>query len=1149
MRGSQDNTTTGTSSQSSKTAKGRPGLSPLACAILYSLTATVLPGCMTKRSTYDVPEIPLSAKFQNDKKTDEGDTTSSSKRGPGAQGNDDAGFADWWRFFGNSELEGLINRGLANNPDVRIATIRLSQAKVRSDQATAGLLPNITAPAVIARQMPGGYVGSVPVGATGRDVTTVLQGSLRSDWRADIWGEQSALLESTQLQLWRAAFERDNVQRNVTAAIASSYIEFVTLNDRLRVAQETERILSKTLRITEDRMKIGDATAGELEQQRAIVFGLRASIPTMEQQRIDAINTLAFMVGTVPGALKLSDQGLESLAVPEIVPGLPSSLLLRRPDVKMAEARLLSADADIDVARARILPPLDLTTQAGYSANYLAQFFQPQQFFWTAIANLTTSIFDGGRRRGEKKFAEAVYEEMVETYARTIYQAIREVESALASVNLANKRLQAQQDAATAARRGWELNLKAFSMGGVDQTTLLDSERNYHRMLDEYQRSQMEQYRGYISLFQALGGGVRPAGTIPGEGRRPGIANDGPGVSGGAGRAAAPLAARQSDGMDWQLSGTAAPGGAQIEKFWQIELPGLYHRTTVGAAWRDLRDRYPQLMSGRIVRPRLSGKIDDSGEGGQEAWYRLYIAKFDDENEAQKFCDAMLAVQERCRVVSSQGDEKRVDKKIPLAQPPIAGQGTSNDAATTPTEPARPPASTAAAETEPKHAPSTTAVTAQPASSGYAVQFGIFSNLENAAISSAAWQSRGYDTYVVRTKNAAGNEWYAVRTGAYRQQSEGADIAREIRSKEDAPAVLVQTPLNDDGSPEKMAPAELANATASTPETATEAELRPELPEATPSGVADVINVPLIRKSPSRAGEKARFAVQLGAFSNQQNAQMALEFWRARGFAPYLVNLTDSQGHGWLAVRSGEFRNRREASALALQLGRKEKISALVVAYRPESTVALPAAPATTPSEPVKVAEPPAETPAPLRPEEKSAESATTKTAPAEAPAPTPTPATPAAAATSPTTETTSAEPESVVAEPSMPTPPSKKGVAARKVSKPRFSVQLGAFATIENAAASYAEWINRGYAAYVCEMADRLGKLRFAVRVGEHTRRLEGLSQARSIHRRSGTHAVVVPALLDEQGKLATIDVAPLLNATEISVRPLSEQANPHAR
>lgn len=640
----------------------------------------LLPGCIAKRSVYDVPEIPLSAAYKNADKPDAETPSTASLKAPLAPTpQEDAGFADWWRFFGNSELEGLINRGLANNPDVRIATLRLAQAKVRTDQAQAGLLPNVTMPLSIARQAPGGYVGSIPVDASSSTgPKTYYQGSLRNELRLDVWGEQTAQIESAQLQLWRAAFERDNVQRNVAAAIASSYIEFIALNDRLRVAQATERVLSDTLRTTERRFELGDATISELEQQRAVIFGLRATIPSMEQQRVDAINTLSFMVGTVPGTLRLSEQGLDSLILPDIVPGLPSALLLRRPDVKMAEARLLAADADIDVARTRILPPLDLTTQAGYSANYLAQFFQPQQFFWTAIGNLTASIFDGSRRRNEKKYAETVHEEMVETYARTIYQAIREVESALATVNLSSKRMHAQQEAASSAQRAWDASARAYTLGAADQVTLLDAERNYHRYLDEYQRSRMDQYRGYITLFQALGGGVRPASTIPGKGRRPSGEDSAPSLRAAADSEAV-VKTNETEGLDWHVEGNAA-GPAQVEKFWQIELPGLYHRTTVGAAWRDLRERYPKQMAGRIVRPRLSGRIDDEGEGMREAWYRLYVAKFDNADDAHDFCDLMMSGQERCRVITSLSDEKSERNNVPLPKPPITTAASSTSA-------------------------------------------------------------------------------------------------------------------------------------------------------------------------------------------------------------------------------------------------------------------------------------------------------------------------------------------------------------------------------------------------------------------------------------------------------------------------------------
>jgi outer membrane protein TolC len=153
---------------------------------------------------------------------------------------------------------------------------------------------------------------------------------------------------------------------------------------------------------------------------------------------------MAFLLGTVPGKLKLSNDGLDSLTIPSVAPGLPSALLLRRPDVRVAEAQLLAANADVNVARARILPPMDLSAQIGYSGIALSQLFQPQTLFWNVVDNLVVSIFDGGRKRNEHLFSQAVREEMVESYARTLYQAMKEVESALAAVRLAERRLTAQ---------------------------------------------------------------------------------------------------------------------------------------------------------------------------------------------------------------------------------------------------------------------------------------------------------------------------------------------------------------------------------------------------------------------------------------------------------------------------------------------------------------------------------------------------------------------------------------------------------------------------------------------------------------------------------------------------------------------------------
>lgn len=1014
---------------------------------------------VVKRSTYDVPEVALAPAFKAPPESPETPPESAAQpakpKAPASTA-DDGSLVEWWRYLGNAELEGLVNRGIANNADLRVANIRIVQAKARADQAEAGKKPSLSAPFTVARQAPGGTtVGSVPVAGQRNPPSNSFQSSLRGDFRLDVWGEQSALAESAQLQLRRAVLERDNTQRNVTAAIANAYVELLALNDRIRLARQTERVLGDTLKTMQKRLDLGDATLGEFEQQKATIYGARAAIPSLVQQREEALNTLAFLVGTLPGALKLSEQGLGSLAIPEVVPGLPSSLLLRRPDVRMMEARLLSADADIDVARARILPPVDLSAQAGYSSNVLAQLFMPKTLFWNAVANLTASIFDGQRRENEKKYSEAVYEELVETYIRTVYLAMREVETSLAGIRLVGRRLDAQREAAGAAKRAWEINNKVYALGGVDHLALLESERTYHRFQDEYQRGQMDLFKGYVSLFSALGGGVKPAEALPGRGRRPETT----------------LAGRVGYGPDAQPQ--SAPFSAEgldivtpqagSEAYWSIELPGLYHRAGVAAAWRDWRNRYPELMAGKILRPRLSGRVDDSDEDG-ESWYRLSIAKFDDEASAREFCDRLTESQERCEVVYARPDGKRLT-------PPSGAQSVASRK--------QPPAPA-------------------PLATRYALQFGVYANPENAAVAASLWKNRSQDVYVAEVAGPDGQPWFAVQAGNYSGEEEARQAAEKVRGQLIEVAVeIVPVALAADGLPQRV---DLDNLLAQ--RSAAEAPITPEPPEAkSPTPDAVVVSTVPARKA---AKSKLAYSIQLAAFASPDNARVAIDYWTSRGLPVFLALLGDGEARQWYAVRSGDFASRREAAALATQVGRKEGVQVLVVPYRQPHVLA---------------GEPNLNGPASdsfgLPPEP-------VVTKPAESALPEPVVAAPPA-------EAEAAMPS--VAEAPGGTPGVVEApVAPEKRPVPRFSLQLGAFASIENAARFFAEWQARGYQPYVCETDDVRGNPRFAVRIGEFVRKSEAQQMIRAVQRQDGARAVLVAAQVDERGELRRIDVRPLL-------------------
>lgn len=663
------------------------------------LSLVLLAGCAIKSDRYDVPLVPLPERYTNAPTAEnvvrvQHDTTASSTSPMDL----DKVLGEWWRILKNQELNELMDRVLANNPDLRIATIRIAQTQARMVVEGSGRLPEVSLPTRY--EASGAVNGKGTATKGGRTlVPHSYETSIRADWRADLWGEFASLYESAEFQLWRATFQRDEVQRRLVANVVADYLEYLSLNDRLRVAHETDKVLSEMLESVATRLEDGDATVTEMEQQKAAVYAVRATIPVLEQQREVVTNRLAgqsgSLAGSIPGALKLSDNGLDSVIFPAVLPGMPSSYLLQRPDVRVVEARLLSADADIDVARARVLPPLDLTAELGYGSLHLSQWFRPQSLAWNAIANLSATIFDNGKRSGEVDFARAIHEEMVETYIRVIYDAVREVEDSLSAIRLMDNRLEAQQIATDSSRRAWYFSQESYMAGAEDYLVALDTERTYHRNLDEWYTVRMERYRGLVGLFSALGGGAPRAGAIPGDGARPlpvtskidatltaafdygailasaatapeaenntslsqsesSVAGmDAPANQHGTASLDQKLqdshsSIEQVSGIDW----SGKPSQEKDEAYWLVEMSGLYERTTINAAWRDLRLRFPKQTENVSLFPRQQGRVDGINEE-RASWYRLFIAKFPDFDLAEEVCASLRTTQLRCRVIPS----------------------------------------------------------------------------------------------------------------------------------------------------------------------------------------------------------------------------------------------------------------------------------------------------------------------------------------------------------------------------------------------------------------------------------------------------------------------------------------------------------------
>lgn len=809
-------------------------------ALVAVILSVLMSGCGIKRDHYDVPAVLLSDQYrQSTFFPKAGDVLPPAGENPvpaepvatsPAKVLTEADLDEWWRPFGNAELNSLIGQALANNVDLRIAMLRLAQSQARANQAEANQYPVVTAPLEMHYDAPPNGVNSAQINSnTQAKHREYYQAGLRGAWNVDVWGEQRSLAESAKLQLWQATYKSDDVRRTLIANVVSKYIEYLSLNDRLRVARETETVLNGMLQAVSDRVKAGDATIIDLEQQRSADFAVHATIPGLELQRKITAHALAQMLGITPSALTLSDKGMDSLVFPGALPSVPTSLLVRRPDIRAVEARLLAADADIDVARARLFPPLTLTAQGSVGLLTYAQlFFAPYGVLYNAIGNLTTTIFDHGKRTQDVAYARSVHEELVETYLHTVYSAVRETEDAIVSTHLNGNRLEAQKVATEAALRAWLASRESYEVGGIDFLTLIDTQRTYHRVLDEYHHIRQERFNSLVSLYSALGGGVQQGGVIPGEGVRP------------QGESVQTAMPNTEPGIDW------TGGKADMDdEFWLVELAGLHDRSGVTHAWRDLQQRFPGLMTDYIALPRLQGKVTDDQQE-RATWYRVFIARFPSQEEAGAFCLELNVKQVRCNPVSSKADEfsdfmedepaneaalakehtvkpvqrnpdrqsdkveakpltlaanspKAGEKKV-SASPVLLGEGPG---AVLGRKDIQKDKGTQAAKDDqdkvtdviPARVISRGADTGQakskPSPLRYAVQLHTMSIRSNAENVAATWNRKGYKAYVNQELMSNGTVVYAVRVGTYSSIGQAAEHAVELSKREQVDAIPV----------------------------------------------------------------------------------------------------------------------------------------------------------------------------------------------------------------------------------------------------------------------------------------------------------------------------------------------------------------------
>lgn len=408
-----------------------------------------------------------------------------------------AGIANvtWWREFEDPVLDELIETALANNKDMRIAAARVEEFAARVGITRADALPAIGYGADASRsRLPGG--GS-------RDLYSA---TLNLGWELDVWGRIRRATEAARAELLAAEEGRRTVILSLVTAVATSYVQLRNLDRQLEIARDTLSSRAESVRLFEIKLRGGVISELELAQVRSEYEQAAVRVPALERLIALQENALSVLLGRNPGPVTRGRR-VEELRLPAIPPGIPSDVLMQRPDVRAAEQRLIAANARIGVARAAWFPSISLTGVLGQSSGDLGNLFSSSSTVWNVGGGALGPIFEGGRIKGGIRVSEAQQRQALQEWLRAIQTAFREINDALISVEKRREELDAQARQVDALRMYSRKARTRYQEGYVSYIEVLDAERRLFDAELQYEQARAELFAALINVYKALGGG------------------------------------------------------------------------------------------------------------------------------------------------------------------------------------------------------------------------------------------------------------------------------------------------------------------------------------------------------------------------------------------------------------------------------------------------------------------------------------------------------------------------------------------------------------------------------------------------------------------------------------------------------------------
>jgi len=408
----------------------------------------------------------------------------------------------WWSVFQDPQLQTLIREALTQNYDVRIAAARVLQAQAVLGITRADQFPTITGGASAQNDR------YSQTRITPAFETSPLQVNLALFWELDFWGKYRRATEASRADLLATEWGQKAVVSSLVSNVATAYFQLLELDSEMRISRNTLNSRKESLRLVEIRQKGGTTSLMDVRQSEQLVYTASAAIPDLERRTEQQENLISILLGRNPGPITRGSQALVDIAIPpEVPPGLPSSLLSRRPDIQATEQQLIAANARIGVAKAAYFPQISLTALGGYQSPALTDLFTGPAGLWSFGGQLTQPIFTGGRIRSGVRLSEAQKEEAILDYQKLIQQAFREVSDSLIAYRKNREFREQEALLANAAADATRLADSRYRGGVTSYLEVLDSDTRFFDAQLGLSQAQLNERVALVQLYNALGGG------------------------------------------------------------------------------------------------------------------------------------------------------------------------------------------------------------------------------------------------------------------------------------------------------------------------------------------------------------------------------------------------------------------------------------------------------------------------------------------------------------------------------------------------------------------------------------------------------------------------------------------------------------------